>query len=180
MFRVSRKVASRVVPLALATAVVSLGAYFVGYSTISDMQRSHAEYVASSFGRYLVEEVGNLDAIVAGAHSAQVVAAVIGAVKPIGTVYDFRLFDKNSRLRADYARFKDGQVLHLADRVRNDVAANVLATSHVSFALRDSASTSLNREADRLSAVLEAARAQSRSSGVALAWVALFCLHHSL
>ncbi len=137
MLRVGRRVASRVVPLAFATAVVGLGAYFVGYSTISDMQRSHAEYVASSFGRYLVEEVGNLDAIVAGAHSAQVVAAVIGAVKPIGTVYDFRLFDKNSRLRADYARFKDGQVLHLADRVRNDVAANVLATSHVSFALRE-------------------------------------------
>ena len=66
MLRVGRRVASRVVPLAFATAVVGLGAYFVGYSTISDMQRSHAEYVASSFGRYLVEEVGNLEAIVAG------------------------------------------------------------------------------------------------------------------
>ncbi len=48
-----------------------------------------------------------------------------------------------------------------------------IGSAGVSFALRDSASTSLNREADRLSAVLEAARAQSRSSGVALAWVAL-------
>lgn len=40
------------------------------------------------------------------------------------------------------------------------------------FALRDSSSTALSREADRVSAVLEAARAQSRSSGVSLAWVA--------
>ncbi len=48
-----------------------------------------------------------------------------------------------------------------------------IGSAGVSFALRDSASTSLNREADRLSAVIEAARAQSRSSGVALAWVAL-------
>jgi general secretion pathway protein H len=48
-----------------------------------------------------------------------------------------------------------------------------IGSAGVSFALRDSASTSLNREADRLSAVLEAARAQSRSSGVGLAWVAL-------
>lgn len=40
------------------------------------------------------------------------------------------------------------------------------------FALRDSAATALNREADRVTAVLEAVRAQSRSSGVALAWVA--------
>jgi general secretion pathway protein H len=48
-----------------------------------------------------------------------------------------------------------------------------IGSAGVSFALRDSASTTLNREADRLSAVLEAARAQSRSSGVAMAWVAL-------
>ncbi len=48
-----------------------------------------------------------------------------------------------------------------------------IGSAGVSFALRDSASTSLSREADRLSAVLEAARAQSRSSGVAMAWVAL-------
>jgi general secretion pathway protein H len=48
-----------------------------------------------------------------------------------------------------------------------------IGSAGVSFALRDSASTSLNREADRLSAVLEAVRAQSRSSGVGLAWVAL-------
>jgi general secretion pathway protein H len=48
-----------------------------------------------------------------------------------------------------------------------------IGSAGVSFALRDSASTSLNREADRLSSVLEAARAQSRSSGVALVWIAL-------
>ncbi|MFM7330646.1 MAG: type II secretion system protein [Brachymonas sp.] len=48
-----------------------------------------------------------------------------------------------------------------------------IGSAGVVFALRDSASTSLNREADRLAAVLEAVRAQSRSSGVALAWVAL-------
>jgi general secretion pathway protein H len=48
-----------------------------------------------------------------------------------------------------------------------------IGSAGVVFALRDSATTSLNREADRLAAVLEAVRAQSRSSGVALAWVAL-------
>jgi len=137
MSRLSRKVVARIVPLVLATVVVGLGAYFVGYSTITDMQRSHAEYVASSFGRYLVEQVDSLDAVIAGGHSPQVVAAVIGAVKPIGTVYDFRLFDKNSVLRVDYARFARGQVLRPEDRVRSDAAANVLATGHVSFALHE-------------------------------------------
>ena len=42
----------------------------------------------------------------------------------------------------------------------------------VSLSLRDSSKTQLEREAQRLVAVLEAARAQSRTSGVALIWQA--------
>lgn len=48
-----------------------------------------------------------------------------------------------------------------------------IATAGVSFALRDNESTQLDREADRLSVVLETVRVQSRSSGVALAWLPL-------
>ncbi len=48
-----------------------------------------------------------------------------------------------------------------------------IATAGVSFAIRDNASTLLDREADRLSVILETARVQSRSSGVALAWLPL-------
>jgi general secretion pathway protein H len=40
----------------------------------------------------------------------------------------------------------------------------------VSFALRDSQATQLDREAQRLAALLESARAQSRSSGVPVRW----------
>jgi general secretion pathway protein H len=40
----------------------------------------------------------------------------------------------------------------------------------VSLAMRDSSQTQLEREAQRLTAQLEAARAQSRTSGVALIW----------
>ena len=48
-----------------------------------------------------------------------------------------------------------------------------IATAGVSFAIRDNESTLLDREADRMSVVLETARVQSRSSGVALAWLPL-------
>ena len=48
-----------------------------------------------------------------------------------------------------------------------------IGTAGVSFALRDNEATLLDREADRLSVVLEAARVQSRSNGVALAWLPL-------
>ena len=44
------------------------------------------------------------------------------------------------------------------------------AMAGVSLSLRDSRQTQLEREAQRLIAILEAARAQSRTSGVALIW----------
>jgi len=44
------------------------------------------------------------------------------------------------------------------------------AMAGVSLALRDNSQTQLEREAQRLVAVLEAARAQSRTSGIALIW----------
>mgnify|MGYP000034027332 CR=1 FL=1 len=47
-----------------------------------------------------------------------------------------------------------------------------LAVAGVSLSLRDSSQTQIEREAQRLVAVLEAARAQSRTSGVALIWQA--------
>ena len=50
------------------------------------------------------------------------------------------------------------------------VAIIALATAGVSFALRDSQATQLEREAQRLAALLESARAQSRSSGVPVRW----------
>jgi general secretion pathway protein H len=50
------------------------------------------------------------------------------------------------------------------------VAIIALATAGVSLALRDSAATQLEQEGLRLSALLESARAQSRTSGVPLQW----------
>ncbi|MDB5730941.1 MAG: putative ral secretion pathway protein [Variovorax sp.] len=45
-----------------------------------------------------------------------------------------------------------------------------VATAGVSLALRDSGQTRIDREAERLAALLESARAQSRTSGVAVRW----------
>ena len=51
------------------------------------------------------------------------------------------------------------------------VAIVALASSLVTLALRDPDASALEREADRLSALLEAARAESRASGLAARWV---------
>ena len=50
------------------------------------------------------------------------------------------------------------------------VALIAIASAGVSFALRDSQATQLEREAQRLSALLESARAQSRASGTPVSW----------
>jgi general secretion pathway protein H len=51
------------------------------------------------------------------------------------------------------------------------IAIIAIATAGVSFALRDSQAVQLEREAQRLAALLESARAQSRSSGAPVRWL---------
>jgi general secretion pathway protein H len=50
------------------------------------------------------------------------------------------------------------------------IAIIAIATAGVTFAMRDSQATQLEREAQRLAALLESGRAQSRSSGVPVRW----------
>jgi general secretion pathway protein H len=50
------------------------------------------------------------------------------------------------------------------------IAIIALGSAGVAFAMRDSAQTQLEREAQRLAALLESARAQSRASGQAVRW----------
>jgi general secretion pathway protein H len=50
------------------------------------------------------------------------------------------------------------------------VSIVAIATAGVAFSLRDSAQTQTEREAQRLAALLESARAQSRTRGVAVIW----------
>ena len=50
------------------------------------------------------------------------------------------------------------------------IAIMALATAGVGLALRDSGATALQREGERLAALLESARAQSRASGAAVRW----------
>ncbi|WP_432729906.1 prepilin-type N-terminal cleavage/methylation domain-containing protein [Variovorax sp. W6] len=50
------------------------------------------------------------------------------------------------------------------------IAIIAIATAAVSFAIRDTNAANLDREADRLAALLESARAQSRASGIVVRW----------
>jgi len=137
MLRVVPKRFARFLPLAIATIVVGCGAYFVGFSAIHDMQRSHAEYVANSFGKYLVGEVANLERMILGAQTPEVTAAILGAVKPVGTVYQFRIFDQNGVLRGDSDLFARGLTISRNVEGRSDTALSVLNTRRAVFRLRE-------------------------------------------
>ena len=50
------------------------------------------------------------------------------------------------------------------------MAIMALATAGVGLAMRDTGQATLDREAERLAALFESARAQSRASGVAVRW----------
>ena len=50
------------------------------------------------------------------------------------------------------------------------IALIAIGTATVSFSLRDTSQTLLERDAERLAALLESARARSRSSGVPVVW----------
>ncbi|MGE4240832.1 MAG: type II secretion system protein GspH [Ramlibacter sp.] len=50
------------------------------------------------------------------------------------------------------------------------VAIIAMGTAAVTFAMRDTASAQLERDAQRLAALLEAARTESRGSGLAVRW----------
>src|SRR5512133_2429691 len=50
------------------------------------------------------------------------------------------------------------------------VAIIAIATAGVALSLRDSNATQLEREGQRLAALLESARAQSRSTGIPVRW----------
>jgi general secretion pathway protein H len=50
------------------------------------------------------------------------------------------------------------------------IALIAIGTATVSFSLRDTSQTLLERDAERLAALLESARARSRSSGVPVQW----------
>lgn len=143
MLRVVQKGWLWVLPLVVATIVVSVGAYIVGYSAITDMQRSHAEYVAGSFGKYLLQDISDLEAMILGRRSPEATAAAIGAIEPIGTVFEFRLFDQYGALRADSELFSKGLTIDPNAGGRSDAAAAVLATGHASFKLREGDASSM-------------------------------------
>lgn len=140
-----KKDAWRLAPLVAATLVVAVGAYSVGLSAITDMQRSHAEYVARSFARHLLGEVPGLPQFLAERKPHEAISASVGAVKPIGSIISFKVFDQAGMLRAGSDLAGSGADAATERPAPNAVAASVLATRHIDFELKEGDGTTVPR-----------------------------------
>ena len=93
--------AGRLLPLLAAVAVVCVGAYLVSLSAIADMQRSRGQYVGESFGKYLVQQVPDLAAILEGQPATKTTLDALAVLKPIGSVFKFQIYDASGNLKID-------------------------------------------------------------------------------
>jgi len=136
MLGVTRGRFMRVLPLLLATLAVTVGGYFVGLSAIDGMQRSQAEYAAKSFGKYLAQQVPSLAQIVSSGHSDAAANAALGAIKPIGAVFRFRIYDLAGDLRVESSPFAASHFVDPGSAFQDLGARHVATTGQVNFALK--------------------------------------------
>jgi len=136
MLATSRNQIGRALPLIIATLVVGVGAYFVCVSALDELQDSQAEYVAKSFGKYLMHEVPDLTGIVSGRVASGEPAEVLGTIKPIGTVFKFRIYDQNGDLKVDSSPFAAGHVVNPKNSFQDVTAQGVASTGRSNFVLQ--------------------------------------------
>ena len=126
---------SRALPLLIASLVVAIGSYFVGVSAIGDLQSSQAEFAARSFGKYLSQEVPGLEGIVSGAVTKGNSLDALSTIKPIGSVFKFRIYDQYGNLRVDSSPFAATHVVDSRNAFEDLNARSVAETGRPKFQL---------------------------------------------
>ena len=135
MLATVRKRILRALPLLIASLVVAIGTYFVGVSAIGDLQSSQAEFAARSFGKYLVQEVPGLDGIVSGKVTTGAPVDALATIKPIGSVFKFRIYDPYGNLRVDSSPFAATHIVDSRNAFEDLTAQTVASTGHPRFQL---------------------------------------------
>ena len=136
MLRFARRELLRALPLLVATGVVGVGAYFVCVSAIGQLQSTEGEYVARSFAKYLVQQVPDLAGIVQGRVSDGSPLETLATIRPIGSVFKFRIYDDTGALKVDSSPFAAGHLVSARNSFQDATAAQVAVGGHASYSLQ--------------------------------------------
>jgi len=132
---IPRKWLTGMIPVALAVLAVCIGGYFVGYSAITNMQRTHVEYVATTFAKDLAVAVPELKKIAWGQVNELSSNALLTKMRALGTVFKFEVYDQMGNLRGQSSFLsKRYDIPGDADLLR-ERAKRVLAEGNIDFTL---------------------------------------------
>ena len=135
MFDMVRARLLRALPLLAASLAVAVGTYFVGMSAIYGLQSSQAEFGAKTFAKYLVREVPDLLGVINGQVTSGKPIETLAAMRPIGTVFKYRIYDPSGTLKVDYSPYAQGHVVDLRNSFEDLGARGVSETGRLSFEL---------------------------------------------
>jgi diguanylate cyclase (GGDEF)-like protein len=135
----------RILPLLAATLAVAIGTYFVGISAIDNLQTAQAEYEARSFSKYLVNEVEELPAIIDGTVTTGPSLYALSMIRPIGSVYKFRVYDRSGKLKIDSSPFAAGHIVSAQNAFEDGGALAVAMRGQSSFAMYEGDGKTLPR-----------------------------------
>ena len=137
---IARKWLTGMLSVALAVLAVCVGGYFVGYSAITNMQRTHVEYVATTFAKDLAVAVPELKKIALGQVNELSSNALLTKMRALGTVFKFEVYDEMGNLRGQSSFLsKRYDIPGDADLLR-ERAKRVLAEGNIDFTLEKAVS----------------------------------------
>jgi len=128
---------ARLAPVAVAALAVCVGGYFVGYSAMTDMQRTHVQYVATSFAKDLAVNVPELKKIATGQVKENIANAMLTAMRPTGTVFKFQIYGRDGQLHGTSTFLSKRYTIPDDLETQRQRAVSVADTGQISFTIEE-------------------------------------------
>jgi diguanylate cyclase (GGDEF)-like protein len=125
------------VSVALAIIAVCIGGYFVGYSAITNMQRTHVQYIAANFAKDLAVAVPQLKKIALGEVNELMANAILTRMRATGTVFKFEIYDQSGNLRGQSSFLSKRYVIPSDEAALRQRAREVFSDGHIHFTLEE-------------------------------------------
>jgi diguanylate cyclase (GGDEF)-like protein len=133
----ARKRITGMVSVAFAIIALCIGGYFVGYSAITEMQRTHVQYVATSFEKDLAVAVPQLKKIALGEVNELTANAMLTRMRATGTVFKFEIYDQSGDLRGQSSFLSKRYIIPHDEAALRQQAKDVFSSGQIHFTLEE-------------------------------------------